>query len=125
MQLYGVKNKTHFIASIGHYDCITFEDMLMDGGQPGCDDYAGYSRFSSGNTQVYAEVVQTFGELYTDYKFNTKERKYGVWRLDDVRLLRTEKYPDLMSLDWRMKTSVWGTRGKNKNQPLKYIVLGD
>ena len=122
MKLLGVKNKTHFVASIGHHDYIKYADLMADGGQVGCHDYAGYSRFSG--ERCYAEVPKTFGELFTDYQQNpAREREYGIWNLKDIKILTKKEYPDVECFAWKIENAVWGTRGKDGKNPLKYIHL--
>lgn len=124
MKLRGHKNDTHVVASIAHYDCQTFGEgdqfILHDGGQPGCFDYPGYNR-SSGECVLF-EVPQTHEELYNDYQFN-RPRQYGCWKLGDVKILIPEEFPDTNTWEYRHEHILWGTRGKNGDEPLKYVAL--
>lgn len=122
MKLLGTKNETHFLFSVGHYDCRTFENLLVDGGQPGLHDFAGYSRFSG--EPVWADLPNvTFADLFQDYRFNSKNRKFGLHKLDEVRLLTEDEFPATNSFVWRRDNAIWGSRGKSGMEPLKYILL--
>lgn len=124
MKLLGVTNGEYVLASMGHYDYNSAEGMMADGGQPGTLNYAGYTRFS-GKT-VWFEVPQTFAELYYDYNCRDREdRLYGLWKVEDVRILAEDEYPDTDSLEYKVENAVWGTRGPKGDQPLKYVHLLD
>ena len=124
MKLSGVTNGQFFIASAGHHDCISYEGMLVDGGQPGCADYAGYQRGSQ--KFCYAEIKGlTFAEFFTDYYVESEQRKYGIWPISAVRILKESEWPDTQSFDWIVANSIWGTRGKDRRGPLRYIHLLD
>ena len=134
MILVGSKNHTHVIASISGYDCVTNgedkEFILHDGGQPGTNFYSGYGRFSG--KSVLFEVPQTFAELFNDYQFN-RPRKYGTWRIDEVRILNEEEIEDFYKIvgpdrendHYLYENTLWGTRGKNGDEPLRYVSLKD
>jgi len=126
MKLLAVTNNTHCLFSVGHYDFNTFEDLMVDGGQPGCPNYAGYNRFSGETVWIDLPNVD-FAELYNDYYFLQRKntRKYGLHKLEEVRILSEEEYPDTSSFEWEVENAVWGTRGKDGDQPLSYILLKD
>ena len=124
MKLLGATNQKQVVASISHYDCVSAGEgadyIMCDGGQPHTNQYSGYSR-KSGKT-VWFEVTQTFAELFEDYQFN-KIRKYGVWNIEDVRILPKEEYPDVNSIEEKSEVFCWGTRGSLGKDELKYILL--
>jgi hypothetical protein len=129
MKVFGVTDGKYFIASAGHHDCVAIADLMVDGGQAGAYDYAGYVRTSG--TPCWAEIKDlTFAEFYTDYKLNGfHERQYGIWMLKplagecQVRILDKEEVPDYESMYWRKEMAIWGTRGKDGTEKLKYIHL--
>lgn len=124
MKLLGRTNQKQVVASISRHDYVSSgegEDQICDdGGQSHTNHYAGYSR-GWGET-VWFEVPQTFAELYEDYQFN-KTRKYGVWNIEDVRILPKEEYPDIDSIEEKSEAFCWGTRGSLGKNELKYILL--
>ena len=135
MILFGVKNDTHVLASVAHYDYRSVgEDdqyMMVDGGQPGTNDYAGYSR-KSGKNCVF-EVPQSFDELYNDWNV-INNRKYGLWKIEDVRILNEEEAKEFWDKNigedrendhYLYENIIWGTRGKNGDEPLTYKLLKD
>jgi len=122
MKLLGVKNDKIVIASISHYDCIIEDDLLADGGQILTNNYAGYTRFRG--EVCWFEIPQTYAELYEDYNL-CKPRKYGIWKLEDVRLLNDEEFPDPQDPQWKIENAIWGTRGKNGEFSIHYIHLKD
>jgi hypothetical protein len=126
MKLLGKTNRREIIASISHHDYVAAgegEDRIChDGGQPHTNHCAGYSR-SWGET-VWFEVPQTFAELYHDYQFN-KKRKYGVWNIEDVRILPKEEWLDVHSVEVKAENFIWGTFGKRGEEKLKYVLLKD
>jgi len=122
MKVIGAANNKWFIASAGWHDCVSFDGMMRDGGIPGTDQYAGYTRGSG--KSCWAEIPITFADFYNDY-LSGGERKYGVWKIEDVRILSQDEIPNIESEEWILKNALWGTRGVNGEQPLKYIHLWD
>lgn len=123
MKLRGVKNDKWFIASVDHHDCVGVDDLMMDGGQIGTDNYAGYTRASG--EYCCAEVAQNWAELIYDYRFNDT-RQYGIWKLEDVKILNPkEEDSSVDSFEHKLETAYWGTYGKDGKQPFKYILLKD
>jgi hypothetical protein len=134
MILVGSKNDTHVVASISWYDCVARGEgdqfILHDGGQPGTSNYSGYGRFSG--KSVLIEIPQTYDELYNDYQFN-RPRKYGTWKIEDVRILNEKEIedfykkvgPDRENDHYIYENTLWGTRGKNGDEQLKYVLLKD
>jgi hypothetical protein len=124
MKLLGFHNNNQIVASIARYDYISIGDgddrIMMDGGQPHLSD--GYLRFW-GN-KAWFEVPQTFAELYNDLNVG-RPRKYGKWKLEDVRLLSTEEIPDAKSFEWGAENAIWGTNGKDGKSPTTYVLLKD
>lgn len=121
MKLIGSTDGEKVIASISRYDCVTYGELLRDGGQPATNMYAGYTR---GYGQVVCfEVPQDFAELYNDYNFNHKNRKYGIWDITDVKILEKEDWPDFDSIEERAENFIWGHRGLLGDQPLQYVLL--
>lgn len=124
MKLLGITNGKKVVASMSRYD-YRFEDgMMADGGNPLTNYYGGYTRFSCGPEfeVVWFEIPQTFAELYQDYAFNA-QRLYGVWNIEDVRILEENEYPDTSSIEEKSKTFCWGNRGPLGDQPLKYVPI--
>lgn len=125
MKLLGVTNGKKVIASMSHYDCVFEGDLMADSGQPLTNHYGGYSRFSVGGDKkvVWFEIPQSFADLYNDYQFNQKNRKYGIWNIEDVKILDESEYPDTDSIEEKSKNFIWGHRGINQDQPLQYVLL--
>lgn len=94
---------------------------MVDGGVPGTMQYAGYSR--SNGKMVWAEVPQNYAELYSDYANPPSEgRRFGIWDIKDV--VFTDR-PDFDSINWKLETTLWGTRGKEGSSELAYVLLKD
>lgn len=125
MKLIGVTDGKKIIASMSHHDYISLGKIMHDGGQPGTHCYAGYNRSSS--EQIYFEVPQTFAELYTDYRLNLdkKDRSYGIWNIENVQVLNSQDFDDVSSFTYKVKQAIWGTRGVDGTDPLKYVHLVD
>lgn len=124
MKLFGRTNEKIVVASIAHYDCVIDDELMMDGGQPHTNHYAGYNRYSGGRRVVF-EVPQNFAELYNDYNFNHKNRKFGIWNIEDVRILEENEWPNVDSIEEKAENFIWGQRGPLGDQPLKYVLLKD
>ena len=114
--LLGVCNSKYFIASIEAHHYVVKGKLMADGGQPDTPLYAGYTRFGNGKT-LWAQVPETYAELVTDYKAG---KKIGIWELKNIK--KTVE-PDTTTQAWYREHTIWGTRGKNGDQPLKYIRL--
>ena len=127
MKLLGRTNGKQVIASISHYDFISLgegEDYIsVDGGAILTNHYAGYSR--GWGKVVWFEVPQDFAELYKDYNFNHKNRKFGIWNIEDVRILEENEWPNVDSIEEKAENFIWGQRGPLGDQPLKYVFLKD
>jgi hypothetical protein len=121
MKLFGVTDGKKVIASMSHYDYISLDGLVADGGQPLTNHYGGYSRFWG--ERVWFEVPQGFDELYYDYNCCNKNRKYGIWNIEDVRILKEVEYPDVDSVEEKSENFIWGTRGVNGDELLKYVLL--
>ena len=123
MKLLAVTNNKTVVFSVGHHDCRMADGLMADGGQPGCTDYAGYNRFS--HKPIWIELPGvSFGTLYNEYSAN-QGRAYGIHDISEVRILPENEIPDPESLEHRLEGAVWGTRGVNGDQPLKFIALKD
>lgn len=122
MKLLGVTDGKTIVASMSHYDYITHGELMADGGNPLTNKYAGYNRFSGGET-LWFEVAQDFEELFNDYNHNNKNRKYGVWKIEDVRILKKEEWPDCESIEELSRNYLWGTNGSDGKEKLKYVLL--
>lgn len=127
MKLLGITDGKHIVASLAHYDCRTHGDLMADGGQPLTQDYPGYNRFSVEGKSVWFEIPQTYADLYNDYQFNSTPsgavRKYGIWNYEDVKIL--DYIPDKEDKELLFENYIWGTNGKNGDQPTKYVLLKD
>lgn len=128
MKLLGVTNGKQVLASISHYDCRSFgelgDSIMQDGGAIGTSQYAGYSRRRG--KSIWFEVPQNFAELYNDYRLShINPRKYGIWNIEDVKILSPEEYPDTSSFEWQANNQIWGTNGPNGDEPTKYVLLKD
>lgn len=128
MKLLGFTNGQQIVASVAHYDFVSLgekDDYIMaDGGQPNIGDSAGYNR--KHGKRVWFEVPQTFAELYNDWREkHRKPRKYGVWNLNEVKILTPEEFPDTESFEWQAENAIWGTLGINGDQPISFIMLKD
>jgi len=128
MKLLGVTNGKQVLASVAHYDYRIFgegEDYIMcDGGVLGTPGHAGYNR--KWGKSIWFEVPQNMAELYNDYNQSLHSpRKYGVWPIEDVRVLTPKEYPDTESFEWRAEHEIWGTNGPDGNLPTTYVLLKD
>ena len=121
MKLIGSTDGKKVIASMSSYDCVSCGELLRDGGQPATNMYAGYTR--GYGKVVCFEVPQDFSELYYDYNCNHKNRKYGIWNIEDVKILEKEDWPDFDSMEEKAENFIWGTRGEYGDQPIKYVLL--
>lgn len=125
MKLLAAISNTHAVFSVSHHDCNVAPDGTMaDGGQPGLQNYAGYTRASRGMKWIELPDV-SFDKLYTDYNNGGKNRKYGIHPLSEVRLLEENEIPDVDSFEWKKENFIWGTNGPNGDKPLKFILLAD
>lgn len=126
MKLLGVTNNKQVLASVARHDCRTFgegDDYIMqDGGVINTSQYAGYSRLWGKN--IWFEVPQTFAELYNDWNTGNP-RKYGIWDINEVKVLSPEEIPDTNSFEWRAGNEIWGTNGLDGKQPTTYVLLKD
>ncbi len=126
MKLFGICNDKIVVASIAHYDYNEADNLAADGGQLGTIQSAGYNRFIGTGRQIWFEVPETFAELYNDYRENNLSlRKYGVWKLDEVKILSPEEIPDTESFAWQAENAIWGTNGLEGNLPTTYVHLKD
>jgi hypothetical protein len=131
MKLLGRTNGKQVIASIAHHDYVSVgegEDHISaDGGQLLTANYAGYDR--GWGKVVWFEISQNFAELYSDYQFRSTasgiQRKYGIWKLEDVKILPESEYPDPQDPKWKIENAIWGTRSPSGKEPLRYIHLKD
>lgn len=127
MKLIGVTNGKQILTSVAHYDYRSFGSgenyIMMDGGVCGLNDF-GYNRFSVTGEKLWFEVPQTYAELYNDWNRNIP-RKYGLWNLEDVRLLSPEEIPDTDSFQWRAENTIWGTNGPSGTDLTTYVLLKD
>lgn len=126
MKLLGFHNNKQIVASVARYDFISAgEDddyILADGGQPNIGDFAGYNKYWG--ISAWFEVPQTMAELYNDWNRNNP-RKYGVWNIEDVKILSPEEYPNTNSFEWQANNEIWGTNGPNGDEPTTYVMLKD
>lgn len=97
---------------------------MMDGGVENTSQYAGYNRFSVTGKRLWIEVSQNYAELYNDWNCNDP-RQYGLWNIEDVKILSPEEIPDTESFEWRAENEIWGTNGLDGNQPTTYVLLKD
>lgn len=128
LKLLGVTNGKQVLASVAHYDCRTFgegEDYIMqDGGALGTPDYAGYNR--KWGRSIWFEVPQNMAELYNDWNNSLNSpRKYGIWPIEEVKILLPEEYPDVESFEWQAENAIWGTNGLDGKSPTTYVLLKD
>ncbi len=113
------------VFSVSHHDFRMAHNLMADGGQPGLQNYAGYSRSNAPMRWIELPNV-TFADLQNDYlNENAGKRRYGVHTANEFRVLTTEEEPNVDSMEWKMENYVWGTRGVNGKKPLKYILLKD
>jgi len=116
--LLGVINARYFIASVSAHHYISKGKLIADGGQPNTPGYAGYTRFNG--TEVWARVPETYAELVTNYQ---TRKQTGIWNKAAVEIQEVE--PDTTTAEWVREHTIWGTYGKNGDQPLKYIRLDE
>lgn len=129
MKLLGVTNGKQVLASVAHYDCRSFgegEDyIMMDGGQNVGESF-GYNRFSVSGKKIMFEVPQNMAELYNDWNNSLDSpRKYGIWPIEEVKVLLPEEYPDVESFEWQAENAIWGTNGLDGESPTTYVLLKD
>lgn len=129
MKLLGITNGKQVLTSIAHYDFRSFGEgddyLMMDGGQ-NIDESHGYNRFSVTGKKIWFEVPQTYAELYNDWNNSLHTpRKYGIWPIEEVKLLSPEERPDVESFEWRAENAIWGTNGPDGKSPTKYVLLKD
>lgn len=129
MKLLAAINDEWAVWSCSHYDYRAAHDLMMDGGQPHCPNYAGYNRSYGPLTWIEVPGV-TFADLYNDYnksgqRDNEEPRKYGIAKRADIRVLEQDEIPVLNSNEIIVENFIWGTRGKDGKQPFKYILLKD
>lgn len=126
MKLLGITNGEKIVASVARHDYISCDGLMADGGQLFIGNNTGYNRFSSGKI-IWVEVSQNFAELYNDWRESCrgKKRKYGIWNKEEVKILSLEEHPDIQSFEWKAENAIWGTRGINGDQPLKYVMIKD
>lgn len=124
MKLQACLSKEYAVFSVGHHDCRVAPDGTMaDGGQAGLQDYAGYQRATRPMQWIELPGV-TWAELVNDYhRPEGIKRKYGVHKIEEVRILPDSEIPDIKDIDWKALNFVWGTMGKNGNEPFRYIHL--
>jgi len=123
MKLLGYHNHKHVVASMARHDYNAIDDIMMDGGALGTMQYGGYTR--SNGKPIWFEVPESFAELYNDYRDNRANRKYGIWKLEDVKILSPEEIPDTESFEWQAEQAIWGTNGLDGKQRTKYVHLKD
>lgn len=128
MKLLGVTNNKQVLASVAHYDYRTLgegEDYIMhDGGVVGMPDHHGYNR--KWGRSVWFEVPQNMAELYNDWNNSLNSpRKYGIWPIEEVKILLPEEYPDVESFEWQAENAIWGTSGLDGKSPTTYVLLKD
>lgn len=123
MKLLAAINDTHVVFSVSHYDCRGRHGLMADGGQPGLQNYAGYTRFSHMPTWIELPGVD-FAQLTNDYNRSLhRKRRYGVHKLSSVRILSKGEIPDTDSFEWQLENAVWGTNGPNGDKPLNFVLL--
>ncbi len=124
MKILASLSDKYAVFSVSHHDFRKAPDGTMaDGGAPGCQNYAGYTR-SSGKMGYIDLPNVTFADLYNDYAFyNTSSgilRKYGVHLIEEVRV-----WPDNNSFAWKKENAIWKTHGKDGKGKGHYIRLLD
>lgn len=124
MKLLASISKNYATISASHHDCNVAPDgTLADGGQPNLQGDSGYFR-SSGKIAWIELPNMDFAELMNDYKNNRGDsRKYGIHKIEEVRILDEREVPDVDSFDWKLDNWLWGTRGKSGKDPFRYILL--
>lgn len=128
MKLLGFHNNKQVIASMARHDYNSFGDgddrIMADGGQPSIGDSAGYNKHW-GRT-IWFEIPQNYAELYNDWNQSLNSpRKYGLWNLEDVKILSPEEIPDTETFEWRAENEIWGTNGLSGKEPTTYVLLKD
>jgi len=126
MKLLGVTNGKQVIASVARYDYNSLgEGVFVDGGQPNIHDNAGYMRW--GGKPIWFEIPQDFAGLFNDWRESRRgqKRQYGIWNIEDVKILCEDEFPNTSSFEWKAENAIWGTCGINGDQPLTYVMLKD
>lgn len=127
MKLLGYTNGQQVIASIAAHDFRTFGSgdsyIMADGGVIGITSN-GYNRHWG--RPIWIEVPQNMAELYNDYNQSLfSPRKYGVWQIEDVKVLAPEEYPDTNGFEYRAENEIWGTNGPNGDEPTTHVLIKD
>lgn len=128
MKLLGYTNGHQIIASVSNHDFRTFGEgdsyIMADNGQPNICGSAGYNKHWG--KAIWFEIPQTMAELYNDYNQSLNSpRKYGLWNLEDVKVLTPEEYPNTNSFQWRAENEIWGTNGPDGESPTTYVLIKD
>jgi len=129
MKLLASIGPEYIVFSVHQHDYLLAPDGTMaDGGQPGLQFYAGYSRHSYGSRRGWVELPGgTFADLVNDYNCSSclEGRKYGIHRVGELRELEQHEAPRIESLFWRVSNAVWGSRGKDGQAPLRYLNISE
>jgi hypothetical protein len=116
MILHGKTDGKKIVASLSRHHYVSHGKLMMDGGQCLTNHYAGYSRYSMDGDLVWFEVPETFDELYN-------ARHDGVWDVENVRIISKEEYEKIDTLQEKANNFIWGTKGKNGDEPFRQVSL--
>ncbi len=125
MKLLGRTNNKIVIASVSRHDYNGIAGMFVDGGVNGTFQGGGYYRCGGEGKTIWFQIPETFAELYNDYRDNRANRKYGIWKLEDVKILSPEECPDTESFEWQAENAIWGTNGIDGDFSTTYVHLKD
>lgn len=122
MILHGKTDGKIVVASLAHHHYVSRGILMMDGGQCLTNHYAGYSRYSCDGDFVWFRVPETFDVLYERYN---KREFDGVWNIEDVDLIPREEWDKIDLIQEKANNFIWGTNGKNGNEPFRRVLLKD
>lgn len=120
MILHGKTDGKKIVASLSRHHYVSHGNLMMDGGQCLTNHYAGYSIYSMDGDSVWFEIPETFEELYESY--NNKKHD-GIWDFDKVRIIPNEEYEKIDTFQEKVNNFIWGTNGKNGDEPFKRVLL--
>lgn len=123
--LYTDKNKKQeILISRSRHDFHYSTDgkVYVDGGR----DYLKFGGDVKNCRPIWIDYIGvTHADLYNDW--NSRKDKLGIIKYPSkkIKILEQKDYPDIESFDWKKESLIWGTYGKNGDEPLKYIHLVD
>jgi hypothetical protein len=128
MKVFGIIVGDKFLYSRARHDFrTTGEDgdvVGIDGGQPSSVSYVRVINPAKCKS-AWVEVEDiTKADLFND--FNNQTDELGICAVSDVKIIDDPKdFPDTESWEWNKQNMIWGTRGLDGKQGVKYKMLTD